>query len=209
MIKLSIVHGDKRFEMEAAETNDQHVTIALEGAFGIFGIEQARPHQEMKFPVPVVEKPELVVTDLKAKQAREVAAAKSEVVEKPSPVPMPPQVPASILPPSSRPRAVELLGSSRSLQVPIGEVAENPEWWQTGIKYKDGVPHYRTRYYCKNRDCRHKGNQYVSIDAKSTECHQCGTHMKLRTATGLVGSDGIPEIDTFGNFFIADGPMNS
>ncbi|MEK3735489.1 hypothetical protein MKX64_24035 [Paenibacillus sp. FSL M8-0334] len=199
MIKLLIAHGDKRVEMESTNTSDQHVVMALEGVFGIFGFEHERsPRQEIKFSSEAkMENPTKAVETLKEKQSREVAAAKSEIASKLS----------SAEPPLSRPRAVELLGSDRSLQVTIGEVVtlpDPPEWYETGIKVKEGVPHFRTRYWCQNPKCRHQGNQYVPLEADTTECHECKTVMILRPATGIVGDDGIPERDRFGNFFRAD-----
>lgn len=215
MIKFSIQDGAKMVSLETDSTTDEHVSIALRGAFGIFGLEE---QQEVKIPMPEIKTgdPVKAITALREKQAREVAAAKSEVVEKPilvsEPAPVPAQAPPVHVPVSvdyapSRPRAVALLGSNRSLQVPIGEAAalpDQPEWYATGIKIKDGVPHYRTRYWCQNSKCNHQGNQYVPLEASETECHNCHTLMKIRPATGFVGDDGVPQRDRFGNYFRAD-----
>ncbi|MBN2980136.1 hypothetical protein [Cohnella algarum] len=83
---------------------------------------------------------------------------------------------------------------------------ERPEWYETGIKYKNGVAYYRTRYWCQNPGCKHQGNQYIKLTDTTTECHECGNVLQVRPAAGIVGSDGVPEQDRFGNFFRADKP---
>lgn len=83
-------------------------------------------------------------------------------------------------------------------------VIERPDWYDTGIKLKDGVPHYRARYWCQKSGCSHQGSQYVRLDAEITECHECKTKLKIRPAIGVIGDDGVPGQDRFGNFFRAD-----
>lgn len=192
MIKLVITKGENQVDLEASVTNADHVTMALEGAFGVFNGQATA----IKVEIPVAPSEPLNV-----KQAREVATAKNELKAIPTPAPAEKETQ------TSRPRAVELLNNNRSLQVPIAEVADlsnMPEWYETGIKLKDGVPHYRTRYWCQNDLCKNQGNHYVPLNATTTACHDCGLELELRPAIGIVGADGIPERDQFGNFFRAD-----
>ncbi|WP_160045689.1 hypothetical protein [Paenibacillus sp. USDA918EY] len=108
----------------------------------------------------------------------------------------------------------DLIGSTRTLHTPISEMvwpssvnveAENsePDHFKTGVKYKEGVPHYRCRYWCKNPDCKNKGNQYIAENETSVECHNCGQKLKVRPA-----ADGKLKRDGWGNFFIADEAVN-
>lgn len=70
----------------------------------------------------------------------------------------------------------------------------------TGIKYKDGVAHYKCRYWCKNPKCRGKGNHYILPEEKTVECYDCGSVHEVREA---VFADPLKR-DDWGNFFIAD-----
>ncbi|TVX93024.1 hypothetical protein [Paenibacillus agilis] len=101
-----------------------------------------------------------------------------------------------------------LINSERTLGVTVGEklaaaVEENgeePKWYKTGIKYKDGVPHYRCVYFCKNKSCnKKKGQHYITPSETYVECYDCGQFMKVRQAT-----DVHLERDEWGNFFVAD-----
>ncbi|MGP3787178.1 hypothetical protein [Paenibacillus sp. 1A_MP2] len=70
----------------------------------------------------------------------------------------------------------------------------------TGIKYKDGMAHYKCRYWCKNPKCRGKGNHYILPEEKTVECYDCGSVHEVREA---VFADPLKR-DDWGNFFIAD-----
>ncbi|CAM3305119.1 MULTISPECIES: hypothetical protein [Paenibacillus] len=104
----------------------------------------------------------------------------------------------------------DLINSTRTLSPTIGEMlgvvpqqdapaAEEPEWYQTGIKYKQGVPHYKLRYWCKNPQCRDRSNDYIKEDQKTVCCRKCGQELMVRQAT-----DEHLKRDEWGNFFIAD-----
>lgn len=75
-----------------------------------------------------------------------------------------------------------------------------PEHWDTGIKDKGGIDHYKCRYWC---ECGNKGKRYIPLGKEFLECHECGYHIDVRLAS-KVGSDGIPIRDMFGSFYIAD-----
>lgn len=80
------------------------------------------------------------------------------------------------------------------------ELAEEPEYYRTGIKMKNGAPHYKVRLYCKNQGCGKKANMYIPEGIKIIGCFGCGTAHQVRAA----GPDGFPTRDEWGNFYIAD-----
>ena len=45
---------------------------------------------------------------------------------------------------------------------------------QDRIKYKEGIPHYKLRYWCKNPDCKDKSNDYIKEDQVTVCCRRCG-----------------------------------
>jgi hypothetical protein len=81
--------------------------------------------------------------------------------------------------------------------------SSDPDYFKTGIKVKEGVKHYKTRYYCKNRQCGHKGNHYLPEGTEFTYCHQCEEKLLVREAS----EDGFPNRDEWGNFYVADIPV--
>ena len=124
-----------------------------------------------------------------------------------------------------RPKAVELLGNERS-STSIADciksdivssleriksnsatgVGNQPDYFKTGIKYKDvdgkKIPKYKLRYDCPV--CGVKSNRYEDIDAQSTECHECGTKMKVEAATPKGRGTTEEYRDQHGNFLIAN-----
>ncbi|MCA0754855.1 hypothetical protein KP806_07315 [Paenibacillus sp. N4] len=104
-------------------------------------------------------------------------------------------------------RKVYIQGVKRSLSTSEEEPTWfeiKPDWYDSGIKDKDGVPHYRLRYWCQNDKCRNQGNQYVKLEDIEVECHNCGAMHKIRTALGKLDESGMPVADRYGNFFRAD-----
>lgn len=90
------------------------------------------------------------------------------------------------------------INNERSLHVPIAELTEEtPEHWETGIKVKEGIDFYRTRYECPS--CKNKGKHYVPKDLEHINCHSCSERMQKIPAT----TEGFPQRDNWGNFFIA------
>ncbi|MDK8193752.1 hypothetical protein QP794_27080 [Paenibacillus sp. UMB7766-LJ446] len=74
------------------------------------------------------------------------------------------------------------------------------DYMVTGIKHKDGVAHYKCRYWCKNPKCRGKGNHYILPEEKTVECYDCGSVHEVREA---VHAQPLQR-DDWGNFFVAD-----
>lgn len=103
----------------------------------------------------------------------------------------------------------DLINSTRTLSPTIGEMLgvappqdvpeEEPEWYKTGIKYKEGIPHYKLRYWCKNPGCKDRSNDYIKEDQKTVCCRKCGEKLLVRQA-----ADEHLKRDGWGNFFIAD-----
>ncbi|SFE11162.1 hypothetical protein SAMN04487969_101112 [Paenibacillus algorifonticola] len=218
-LKLSIVDGVKSVDLELEQTESGHVTAVINGAFSVFGVNLA------SVPAPATEviAPELTITktdldfifgperpDLKAKQVKEIEQAKEELTKKAYPVPEFPPVPVAKveIPAKERPRTLPLIGSARTPMVSLEEKIQavintgeaRPVHWETGIKFKEGIPHYRCYYRCKS--CGNKGNHYIKLDDTEVTCHNCKSAYSVLSATG-VEQDGIPERDGFGNFFVS------
>lgn len=83
----------------------------------------------------------------------------------------------------------------------IAPIANEPEYWKTGIKVdEDGTQRYKCHYWC---ECGKQGNHYIEMGSLDTECHECGAAIDVEPATKKTDKDGVPERDTWGNFFIA------
>lgn len=109
----------------------------------------------------------------------------------------------------SRPKQLPKIDSDRSLSVPIGDALKGaltvksdtePDFYKSGIKERDGVKLYRTRYYCQKSDCNGKGNHYLPEGTKTTYCRECEAQLEVRPAH----EDGFPFKDEWGNFYLAD-----
>ncbi|MEG0450931.1 MAG: hypothetical protein RR595_13830, partial [Lysinibacillus sp.] len=59
---------------------------------------------------------------------------------------------------------------------------------------------YRCYYWC---DCGSKGKRYIEIGHEYVNCRDCGEELLLEAATPNVQTNGLPERDNYGNFFIA------
>jgi len=75
---------------------------------------------------------------------------------------------------------------------------EIPSYYNTGIKVKNGINHYRCRYRCPK--CNNTGNHYIPEGVKMVDCHECQTTMLVKKATP--GTQGI-QPDRFKNWFVA------
>lgn len=203
-IKLSINNGEVNGVFELDKLSNEHKLSMIDGFFRVFGAAESKqnaPHvktsvltEPTKFEFS---KDEIVIPLSKVPLSKDfISKMKSGgIIENP-----------------------QLLNSKRNLSIPVGEklaaaveaAKEQPEWWTTGIKYKeDGVPHYRCRYYCKNPGCQAKGNEYIRLEDSEVACHNCGQKLAVRLATGEYEDYDkmIPERDNWGNFFIADHPV--
>ncbi|WP_138751756.1 hypothetical protein [Paenibacillus sinopodophylli] len=204
-VKLNVFEGNKSVELEVEAATPQHIDSIIVGTFGIFGITQ-QPEITVDLGGPVLIKADNASSaDLKEKQHREVQEAKSTIQQ---------PVTAQVIPPANtniQSKKVELQGANRTLNTSIGEkldkaiaeAPEKPDWYDTGIKFKDEVPHYRLRYWCQNEACKNQGNHYIALDDSEIECHNCKTKHKVRPAMGRFADQKIPVRDAFGNFFRA------
>ncbi|WP_154116963.1 hypothetical protein [Paenibacillus monticola] len=196
-LKLIMSQGNKNAELEIEEPNDELKLTAIERVMRFFGV---KPAEVSKFPEietigPIVG---LNLEDLQKK--RQTAPKQVESIE----ISMPQQ--------PGRPQQLPLIGSERAMHTEIRELiskapvqpvasqesTEDPEWYKTGIKYKDGMPHYRLRYWCKKPDCQGKGTEYILPNQMEVKCKACGTLHTIRPAAPKGEWDG------WGNFFIAD-----
>lgn len=211
-IKLTMNNGEMNGVLELDKLSNENKASLISGFFKAFGIDEVKSNvSNVSATVKVSPaKPETsdreriipmkdIVTNMNEASAKLVASL-SPIAQRMKEVMKPP-----------------LINSERNLSVPVGEklteaaeAAENrPEWWTTGIKYKDGVAHYRCRYYCKNPECQDKRNVYIRSDDSEVTCHKCGQKLVVRLATGEYEDFAkmIPERNEWGNFFIADRPV--
>jgi hypothetical protein len=201
-INIQTEAGSGELEIDSATPeNKQHI---IEGFMQVFGV---KPNTS-KPPIPQsTESPP--VKKAPASKAPELPLAEKKKIDVPVAENPEPKANLQIVKPP-------LIGSSRTLETPIGELVSKslkaehqptdsvPDHYKTGIKYKEGVPHYRCRYWCKNPDCKHKGNHYITEDETKVSCHECGEELKVRPA-----AEGKLQRDDWGNFFIADEPVQS
>lgn len=220
-VRMNIQNGQVSGELEMDQLGSGDRLAMISGFFGVFGLEEKEEKTEpvasvataaptasvpALSPIPSVEIPAKVLSSsIKSKQAIQETVKGIEIdkagrVDKPA-----------------------LINSERTLVVPLGEkLAEAyknmdadsvrlissatetnehlEEWKVTGIKYKNGVAHYRCRYWCKNHVCRNKGNHYILPETETVKCHNCESELEVREA--ILG--GTLQKDDWGNFFIAD-----
>lgn len=217
-VRMNIQNGQVSGELEMDQLGSGDKQAVISGFFGAFGLEEktepvasvatAAPTASVPAlsPMPTVEIPAKVLSSsIKSKQVvqetvKGVALEKAGRVDKPS-----------------------LINSERTLVVPLGEkLAEAykkidadsvrlisnatetneqlEDWKLTGIKHKNGVPHFRCRYWCKNPECRNKGNHYILPETETVKCHNCESELEVREA--ILGET--LQRDAWGNFFIAD-----
>ncbi|MCY7486398.1 hypothetical protein [Paenibacillus alvei] len=210
-IKLSINNGEMNGVLELDKLSNENKAALIDGFFKAFGVDEVKSNVS------------------KADATVNVSPAKFETSDRERIIPMKDIVThmneasaklvASLSPIAQRMKEVmkpPLINSERNLSVQVGEklaaaaetAKEKPEWWTTGIKYKDGVARHRCRYYCQNPGCQDKRNVYIRLDESEVKCHSCGQKLAVRLATGEYEDFDkmIPERDKFGNFFIADHP---
>ncbi|MFW5437097.1 hypothetical protein [Paenibacillus apiarius] len=198
-IRMNIQNGALNGEMEMDQASHEHKADLIKGFFEVFGV--AKSKQEV-VGIDWAGKGKGSQTVVSIDEIKPKLPASSEIRK---------TIETAIKKKTEPPKVIKppLLNSERSLTVPIGEklaaAAESseqqPEWYKTGIKYKDGVPHYRCRYWCKNPDCRDKSNDYIEGHEPEIKCRKCGQRLIVRQATEIR-----MQRDEWGNFFIADRP---
>lgn len=186
-IKVSINNGMKKLQFNVLNASDQLARQILSASFdGIYDRVTIRPSQGANAPKPNPSAHSTITP---------VASKESQPYPRPA-------------------RQTQLLNSERTLTTNLGEkmgqvLGGDSNWYASGIKYKNGVPHYRCRYWCPNEECKCSSNQYIQKDDKTTECHECGTILKVRPANPVLDtSTGLPFRDSYGNFFRADKEVN-
>lgn len=76
-------------------------------------------------------------------------------------------------------------------------LSQEPEFWKTGIKEKNGVNHYRCRYLCPS--CGTLSNHYITPEVTQVNCHQCDQQMDVIPMEQVNGK----EKDSNSNYYIA------
>ncbi|BFH11739.1 hypothetical protein WJ0W_006922 [Paenibacillus melissococcoides] len=203
-IKVNVQNGAASGQIEMEDASHEHKSALIRGFMRIFS--SLVPGRAAGGAEPTTSKAKAV------RREPDVLLQKAEAKPRTAPVlRSEPQEPAGDSIEVSKP---PLLHSERTLSVSIGEAvaapADEPEWWKTGIKYKNGVPHYRCRYWCKNPNCRDKGSDYIRGGEIEIRCRKCGQKLAVRLATGEYQDIKtlLPERDQWGNFYIADRLVN-
>lgn len=221
-VRMNIQNGQVTGELEMDQLGASETKSVIDGFFGAFGLQKVNDSKpEVIAPVrtlaitppfsasditPAAESQTKIMTStIESKQAvkeilKDVVKENAKRVTKPA-----------------------LLNSDRTLSTSLGDklaeayqnidseslnVISNSsdtneqvdDYKVTGIKYKDGVAHYKCRNWCKNPKCRGKGNHYILPEEKTVECYDCGSVHEVREA---VFGDPLRK-DDWGNFFIAD-----
>lgn len=83
-----------------------------------------------------------------------------------------------------------------SEQIKLADSKQEPGFFHTGIKFKESEPKFKVRYACPN--CFNKGQQYESLDAKDTLCHNCGSIIDITQVKKF------PFPDQYNNFFVSN-----
>ncbi|WP_342435939.1 hypothetical protein NSS79_20670 [Paenibacillus sp. FSL L8-0436] len=209
-LKLIMSQGNKTAELEIEHSDEKQRNDAVMGLLRFFGdkgpqvvrvggietdLISSLVTAEAHYPVHW--EPEEVPTATQAiKPASSPPLSEREVTATPEPY---------------KPEKPPFIHSERTLQMPIGEIMGKaatdavttlPDHYKTGIKYKEGVPHYKLRYWCQNPKCRDKANDYIPADQMIVNCRQCGMALTVTPAAPKGDRDG------YGNFFIANKPAN-
>lgn len=188
-LKLIMSDGNKKAELELEKTDEKQRNDTVMGLFRFFGDKAAISSPVIEVSTP---KPNAAPQEMKV------------------PAPPPLSVCGTItVPPPQKPEKPALIGSERTLATSIGEIASGPvtdhtssvpDHYKTGIKYKDGIAHFKMRYWCQNDKCRDKANDYITADQRIVNCRQCGMALAVMPAAPKGERDG------YGNFFVATKP---
>ncbi len=195
-LKLIMSQGSKTAELEIEQATDGHKQTAIERLMRFFGVRDIEA-------LPVVS-----TSGIKLPKLEKIIPFNSPANDKVvATIAEPGEIIGTL--PKNKPEKLPLIGSDRTLQTSIGEVLERvtleavdsvPDHYKTGIKYKEGVPHYKMRYWCQNPKCRDKANDYIPVDQMIVNCRQCGMALTVMPAAPKGERDG------YGNYFIANRP---
>lgn len=223
-VRMNIFNGQLQLsgELEMDQLGSTETKAVIDGFFGTFGLkvkEESKPEVIAPIRTLAISPPfsasditpaaeiqtKVMASTIKSKQAvKEIL--KDAVIENAKRVTKPAMIHSErTLSTSLGEKLAEAYQNidSESLNV-ISNSSETNEqvddYKVTGIKYKDGVAHYKCRYWCKNPKCRGKGNHYILPEEKTVDCYDCGSVHEVREAVF-----GEPlQKDDWGNFFIAD-----
>ncbi|WP_336759403.1 hypothetical protein [Paenibacillus sp. USHLN196] len=220
-VRMNIQNGQVTGELEMDQLGAGETKAIVDGFFGAFGLQAKDSKPEVIAPVrtlatsppfsasditPAAEtQTKVMASTIKSKQAvKEIL--KDAVIENAKRVTKPAMIYSErTLSTSLGEKLAEAYQNidSESLNVISNSTETNEQvddYKVTGIKYKDGVAHYKCRYWCKNPKCRGKGNHYILPEEKTVDCYDCGSVHEVREA---VFGDPLKR-DDWGNFFIAD-----
>lgn len=225
-VRMNIQNGQVTGELEMDQLGAGETKAVVDGFFGAFGLKESKPvpiaEPVLTLPynpsaskwtpvpptlaAPAAETPtKIMASTIEGKQAvkeilKDVVKENAKRVTKPAMLNS-----ERTLSTSLGEKLAEAYQNidSESLNVIAGASETNEQvddYKATGIKYKEGVAHYKCRYWCKKPECRGKGNHYILPEEKTVACYDCGSVHEVREA---VFGDPLKR-DNWGNFFIAD-----
>ncbi|MCZ1267505.1 hypothetical protein [Paenibacillus tundrae] len=225
-VRMNIQNGQVTGELEMDQLGAGETKAVIDGFFGAFGLKESKP---VPIAEPVLTLPyipsaskwtpvpptlaapaeeistKIMASTIESKQAvkeilKDVVKENAKRVTKPAMLNSDRTLSTSLG--DKLAEAYQNINSD-SLNVISNSTETNEQvddYKVTGIKYKDGVAHYKCRYWCKNPKCRGKGNHYILPEEKTVDCYDCGSVHEVREA---VFGDPLKR-DDWGNFFIAD-----
>lgn len=180
-VELEIKENGKDIFFKAQETESGHVGQIITGIFSMLGVPASYFEEKS-----VVEAPVAVTTPVKEVSVEPEA---SNLIEQPK---------AETV--KHLPNPTEIIATPITMEEVAEMIIESdePSYFKTGIKVKDGINHYKARYICTK--CGHKGNHYIPEGVEFVDCHECQTSLLVKKATP--GTQGIQK-DRFGNWYVA------
>lgn len=210
-VVIKINNGSSVSEMEMKGASDKSEAAIIAGFFGQMGtVVQPEPiklsadpivrSEGKKLATGFVKSPEIKIKE-PIKSAEEITKAVNDSFDN--------MIEKALRP--ERTRRLPLVGQESRSAFPVSETAkvakaEEPEHWKTGIKVdEDGTKRYKCHYVC---GCGSKGRRYIPLDFDFVYCRDCESELDVYPAAESVGTDGIPDRDGFGNFFVAGEPTS-
>lgn len=177
-VKLSIDNGHgKKAELEIKEADQIQKIMIIQNVFDLFGID-----------TDVIEM---------ARVYNQVGQAYKSFFDPIEPI----QVESIEVPSEPRNDIREQLidgyqtDEPQTDDVPTYQAADEQKF--TNIKVVDGKAKYRLHYSCPA--CFNKGGHFIYEKSNDVFCHKCGHSMPVVSSH----PDGFPNVDGFGNYFVA------
>jgi hypothetical protein len=177
-LRLHIQVDNKYSTLKADEVANEHISTALTGMFQVFNV--SLPASAITYNRQVSLEPNIAYLN-----HSEPAKEKSESVKTQA------ETKAATL--TVTEEDYVYVSEDRVPAIPEGA----PDYIKTGIKMKNGVPHYKLRYICPK--CDYQANIYVPEGTQMVDCYHCKTTMQAKKAVPGYGLSP----DPFKNYYVA------